>query len=165
MGGYLHGGLVIDFIGQGKISHKEEEKCSPNRIEGPISKIRLCLLDVWLLILQLIMLSLAVISRLPDSPSETSTSQDLDSEERGVRASSDISRSQNATGQNSAIMIEPDVDEESPLFSTSARPEEVSQLWDIYAGELVVADVNVLRTSRELWSKKPETVRGRHVRR
>ncbi|KAA8905502.1 hypothetical protein FN846DRAFT_748309 [Sphaerosporella brunnea] len=71
--GYIHGGVIIDFIGQ----------------KGPISKYRLLYVDAVIVLLQLAMLSL-VVARQELLPALSDTDEavgegerDLDSEERG----------------------------------------------------------------------------------
>jgi hypothetical protein len=79
MRGYLHGGLLIDFIG----------------VKGPTSKIRLVCFDLLTLVLQVVMLAvtiesqgLKVLSTSGESTTNTGTQsgipQDHDAEERGV---------------------------------------------------------------------------------
>ncbi|KAF8456248.1 hypothetical protein BGX38DRAFT_1163496 [Terfezia claveryi] len=79
-GGWLHGGLIIDFIGQ----------------EGPISKVRLAITDVTILLLQLVILAATIAKlgllegvtegrRRGGDEVEGDRSHDLDSEERGER--------------------------------------------------------------------------------
>src|SRR5215469_6401154 len=82
--GYLHGGLLLDFVGQ----------------LGPSSKLRLVLLDIFILLLQLIALAATVKRRsmgktkpptatratraTSDSTVATLSGQDHDAEERGL---------------------------------------------------------------------------------
>ncbi|RPB27151.1 DUF1746-domain-containing protein [Terfezia boudieri ATCC MYA-4762] len=79
-GGWLHGGLIIDFIGQ----------------EGPISKVRLAITDVTILLLQLVILAATIAKlgllegvtegrRRGGDAEEGIRTHDLDSEERGER--------------------------------------------------------------------------------
>lgn len=80
MRGYLHGGLLIDFVGQ----------------KSPVSRIRMIASDILILGLQLVILAVTVEKRNVAKPSRTSggsavdgegSSQDHDSEERGTRRS------------------------------------------------------------------------------
>ncbi|KAL8807756.1 MAG: hypothetical protein Q9200_004555 [Gallowayella weberi] len=80
MRGYLHGSLLIDFVGQ----------------KSPVSRTRLLAFDALVLGLQLVMLALIVERRNPVGPSGTSSDstssgeiapQDHNSEERGMRRS------------------------------------------------------------------------------
>ncbi len=75
--GYLHGGLIIDFIGQ----------------QGPTSKWKLAAFDISILLLQLVMLSVHVKKRemnkklvkVPEVATQPAArEQDADDEERGV---------------------------------------------------------------------------------
>ncbi|KAF8424578.1 hypothetical protein EV426DRAFT_82782 [Tirmania nivea] len=79
-GGWLHGGLIIDFIGH----------------EGPISKVRLVITDITILLLQLVMLAATIAKlgllegvtegrRRGGDAGEGNRTHDLDSEERGER--------------------------------------------------------------------------------
>ncbi|KAF8469603.1 hypothetical protein BDZ91DRAFT_720549 [Kalaharituber pfeilii] len=92
-GGYLHGGLIIDFIGQ----------------EGPVSKFRLATMDVTILLLQLIMLATAIEKQgLLDKQTAArkraagggAAAQDLDSEERGeIRQEADSDETATSTSE------------------------------------------------------------------
>ncbi|PKX91871.1 DSC4 family protein [Aspergillus novofumigatus IBT 16806] len=80
--GYLHGGLLIDFIGQ----------------KAPISLFRLLSLDFLVLILDFVMLGLIVervkiTGQTTPTSAETPRVQDHDSEERGVHRTRPESRS------------------------------------------------------------------------
>ncbi|KAF2814660.1 DUF1746-domain-containing protein [Mytilinidion resinicola] len=148
--GYLHGGMIIDFIGQ----------------QGPSSKFHLAALDISVMVLQVVMLSVHVKrrnlkKRLP-KPSGTETTpttapatetadqprnpeQDADAEERGVLRRTDTF---------SDIGQEPD--EEDELLPTaedaSTRPSAPgADLLDaLNSGQVVIADLHVLDT---LWEE------------
>lgn len=69
--GYLHGGLIIDMIGE----------------KGPIPKSRLLLQDLLILGLQFIMLAIAHERSVMTLDKPAAPSQDIDAEEAGVRRS------------------------------------------------------------------------------
>ncbi|EWC45178.1 hypothetical protein DRE_06066 [Drechslerella stenobrocha 248] len=125
--GYLHGGMIIDFVGQ----------------EGPISRLRLVLVDLLILFLQLTMLAIKVTKQdILDgsSPSRNGPPQDLDSEERGVN-----------------VADEEFEDIESGLLSDSLdtdglRARRPALDSDLYSGEIIIADLNILETVQSQWN-------------
>ncbi|KAF3938483.1 hypothetical protein ABW19_dt0204778 [Dactylella cylindrospora] len=122
-GGYLHGGMVIDFVGQ----------------EGPISRFRLVFIDLLILFLQLTMLTVKVFRQdLLDnaSPNRTIPAQDLDSEERGVDASADPDPMSPTGGDHDEL----------------DHPRRENQEVNLYSGEIVVADLRIVETIRSQWS-------------
>ncbi|KAL0255091.1 hypothetical protein SLS55_009619 [Diplodia seriata] len=146
--GYLHGGLLIDWIGQ----------------QGPSSKLRLFLLDFFILVLQVVMLAatlkLQKVKRrkTPDASSSSSdatpegagesstaqapTRQDVDSEERGIlRRSSTLSTLQDRAP-----------DERDELLGDAADVPESSlqaSLDALNSGQAVVAELFIFDTVRE----------------
>ncbi|KAK6541156.1 hypothetical protein TWF694_008527 [Orbilia ellipsospora] len=132
-GGYLHGGMVIDFVGQ----------------EGPISRFRLILLDVIILLLQLVMLTVKVSKQdLLDNSGLTRIipRQDLDSEERGV---------------NAAAVEDSDTDDDSDLGASHTDDADNEGLRrrrrsaadvNTYSGEIIIADLRVVETVRSQWN-------------
>lgn len=164
--GYLHGGLAIDFIGQ----------------KGPTSKLLLIFLDLVVMALQLVHLSAHVArSRLNESLTSTAAAsalhaitQDLESEERGVRRSAEVLRldaqatvelqSLNRLGNATTL---PDADGEesdegdSVLASTASPTDDF--IFDAFKnGQIVLADLNPLRTVKEMvirFHKAPPQVR------
>lgn len=143
--GYLHGGLLIDWIGQ----------------QGPTSKLRLFLLDCFILALQLVMLAVTLKlqtvkrKREPettggdsasagegaDSASPSASRQDVDSEEQGIlRRSSTLSTLQDRVP-----------DERDELLSDGGLPESSPQaaLDALNSGQAVVAELFILDTVRE----------------
>jgi hypothetical protein len=140
----LHGGLIIDFIGQ----------------QGPSSKFHLAVLDLSVLVLQVVMLSvhlkrIKLKKRLPklagsDTTTTTSTDsqtaehttdpgQDADAEERGVLRRTDTF---------SDLGQEPDEEDELlPATEDASSSPSVpgSDLLDaLNSGQVVVADLHVL---------------------
>ena len=149
MRGYLHGGLLIDFVGQ----------------EGPISKTKLVLLDILTLALQLLMLSVTLErSKMRDSDiiisasgasTTTTPHQDHDSEERGLlRPDPTIIES---------IQLQPlpgrtggDEDAErdellaEPLPTSLTDPTE-HPLDTFSTGEHMIVNLHILDTIRSQW--------------
>jgi hypothetical protein len=140
---YLHGGFVMDFIGQ----------------KGPSSKLHLLALDLVVILLQVVHLS-AFIARQrlkKEGISERlmalfSADQDLEDEERGVRhsvelqelgdrdrRSSDPSMGYTASGSNEASAS-------ASLLSTQTD----EHLMDVInSGQAVLADLNLAKTFHE----------------
>src|SRR5436305_2031339 len=165
--GYLHGGLIMDFIGQ----------------EGPISKIRLLLLDALVITLQFIMLS-AHIQRQDLKPMMSSTStpqpvrttmedrdepatsaQDLDAEERGVLRSEitteeGVEMQSLSSGVDNDLRHQPqghgiDVEYEGLLAEPleQANGSANSHPLDVFhTGTVIAADLYVLHTIRSQWT-------------
>ncbi|KAK6330273.1 hypothetical protein TWF730_004768 [Orbilia blumenaviensis] len=133
-GGYLHGGMIIDFVGQ----------------EGPISRLRLISIDFVILILQLTMLTVKVSKQeLLDSsgPNRIIPAQDLDSEERGVTAGIDDDNSDFA-----ASPIEGHIGGgRSSSDGLRRRPAADS---NIYSGEVIIADLRIVDTVRSQWNSR-----------
>ncbi|KAF2140892.1 uncharacterized protein K452DRAFT_309355 [Aplosporella prunicola CBS 121167] len=144
--GYLHGGLLIDWIGQ----------------QGPTSKFHLLLLDLLILALQLVMLSAYLKSyklKKNKEPTETNTGartagaargttaarprQDVDSEERGIlRRSSSLSDLQDRTPPSERDEL---LNDTRSLGSSSLA----ATLDTLESGQAVVADLYVADTVRE----------------
>jgi hypothetical protein len=148
--GYLHGGLVMDFIGQ----------------NGPSSTFHLLLLDCFVLALQVVHLSASVLRQrlrqglLADdsvaaatssSPSTvTSTAaQTVDDEERGVRRSVEEARGNDIEMRNLTSTTPPAEDEHARLDAfRPARTE--SHIFDAFnSGQMVVADLNPAQTIKD----------------
>ena len=149
--GYLHGGLLMDFIGQA----------------GPSSKIHLVLLDLLVLALQLTHMSAYMLkNRLKENATSnvqatTSTQsapasrQDIDAEERGVIRSDeqqDIEmESLSATGM--AIEPEPasnqdaeDASERDALLNPVAPRTDVHIFDAFHSGQIVIADLDLRKS-------------------
>lgn len=136
--GYLHGGMLMDFVGQ----------------ESPVSKIRLLSLDLLTLGLQLIILTVILERRnLDPEPSTPSTSptQDHDSEERGIFRS---------PPSPNAIELQPlsrgrtgaDEDRERNELSPD-RPSTSDEhpLDPFHSGQYIIAHVDVPTTIHTQW--------------
>ncbi|KAK6505425.1 hypothetical protein TWF481_007328 [Arthrobotrys musiformis] len=138
-GGYLHGGMIIDFVGQ----------------EGPISRFRLIFLDLIILILQLTMLTVKVSKQdlLESSgPNRVVPAQDLDDEERGIVAG--------VEDDVSDFEISPVEDSHRRNSSSSndglrrRRPTPES---NIYSGEVNIVDLRIVETVRSQWNSQNNT--------
>ncbi|KAJ9656442.1 hypothetical protein H2201_008533 [Coniosporium apollinis] len=168
--GYLHGGLMIDFIGQ----------------QGPTSKLHLAILDVMILLLQLVTLATYLkrqnLKRTlptpsptapqdahaaeplpqpsPDSaatiPSPPAVAQDHDAEEQGIlRRSSTASSTQDPPNETDDLLA-------SPQDGPAASPIRNTDLLDAYAaGQASIANLYVWDTVRDqfrAWQGRPATV-------
>lgn len=151
--GYLHGGVLMDFVGQ----------------ESPVSKIRLLLLDILTLGLQLVILAVVLERRKlsPTSsatdtaiPSSQSQAQDHDSEERGMLrpriSAEDIELQTFSSGRTGADEDRERNELSSPSSSrfqdggTLAAVDE-HPLDPFYSGQHIIADLRVLDTIRAQW--------------
>ncbi|KAL2065083.1 hypothetical protein VTL71DRAFT_4223 [Oculimacula yallundae] len=168
MRGYLHGGVIIDLIGQ----------------KGPTSKFHLVVLDVLVLSLQCFMLAVhvererlsavteALNSSIPTAATallareEVVAAQSLDAEERGVlgepivTSEGDIEMQnmipQNDGGESSSrneVDEERDQDRERLLAEPYATQDddEDSTLDVLWSGTAIVADFHVLHNLRRQW--------------
>ena len=170
MRGYLHGGVIIDLIGQ----------------KGPTSKFHLVLLDILVLGLQCFMLAVhvererlaAVLAALvgpttvtaaaaaEDQPrAEVVEAQDHDAEERGVLASDvtnnvDVelqpmtSMSEGVSGNNEGT-AERDEERERLLAEPPPRQDteddDATGVDAFWSGTAIVADFHIVHTLRKQW--------------
>ncbi|KAI9836175.1 MAG: hypothetical protein M1837_003439 [Sclerophora amabilis] len=158
--GYLHGGILTDFVGT----------------KGPTSKVFLVLLDILILVLQLCMLAVhvdrqglkATLTSGPSSNRQTqdmasSTLQTLDAEEQGVAAtepmtSEDIelqtlrSRPSNFHPDEVRTTLQDDQqreeDDHDVLFAENPQDHALNVF---FTGEVIIADLHILRTIRNQW--------------
>lgn len=148
-GGYLHGGLFIDFIGQ----------------SAPVSRLRLVIFDTVLMFLHLIMLGLTIERvRLgsgpfssptgPTAAGNTNNGQDHDAEERGIRRGDvDMHYPLNRTEDN----VERTELVAEPVDDGSEQPARGSHPLDIFAsGEALILDMGILNTIQDQWSYNPQ---------
>jgi len=172
--GYLHGGLAMDFIGQ----------------KGPASRITLVMFDLLVMALQFVHLTAHITrKRLKDgaAPAATppaqqlpapSTGQDLDSEERGVRHSTELEQQDdiemqtlNPSGQTGSAATVVDEDDESnerdTLLASAPPPRTDIHIFDsFHSGQIVLADLNIWKTIKEqFWAYQKSTVEQRDARR
>ncbi len=168
MRGYLHGGVIIDLIGQ----------------KGPTSKIHLVCLDLLVLGLQCFMLAvnvekerLSVVSKgalYPvsidgDQPrAEVTTSQDHDAEERGIirddvqdveNGSIELQPLQARNGDGpsaSGNEVDEDRNEERERLLAEPPPrreeEEEDALDSFWSGTAILAEFHILHNLRRQWS-------------
>ena len=153
--GYLHGGLAIDFIGQ----------------KGPSSKVHLLVLDLVVLALQLTHLAADITRqrlRKMDTAAAASSSQDLDSEERGIRRSDEVQdiemQDLNSSGAaaipaNSIEDDEAGSSERDTLLSSSSSAVTAVRTDDQHiadafnSGQIVLADLDIARTvKQQFWA-------------
>jgi Fungal domain of unknown function (DUF1746) len=127
---YLHGSILIDFVGQ----------------LGPTPKTRLLCMDVLVLALQITMLGLGIEKRrMQNSGKQTlGVTQDLEAEEAGLMRSEDLT---NDGGESSEGI------EMQELFAEGSQEEEARQpgsnthvLDELYTGHAVLARVNIAET-------------------
>jgi hypothetical protein len=164
MRGYLHGGIIIDLIGQ----------------KGPTSKLHLVILDILVCALQCFMLAvhlererLAAVLAAFVSPTAASdqprvevvSSQDHDAEERGVMregvtSNGDIELQPMAStigvtaSRNSGGSVDHDQDRERLLAEPPLRQDtedDDTPLDTFWSGTAIVADFHVLHTLRKQW--------------
>jgi len=136
--GYLHGGLIIDFIGQ----------------EGPISKWRLIYVDILIVLLQLLMLTLVITKQglspsSEDAPPATdeagSPQQDVESEERG-----EIRPPPAPAPELSRLLNDNHSDEGEENQDEVVELER--RMFEVTSGELVVASLDVVGAVRRQWA-------------
>ncbi|KIW07086.1 uncharacterized protein PV09_01970 [Verruconis gallopava] len=148
--GYLHGSLMLDFVGQ----------------HGPTSKLRLLLLDVFILLLQLVALATFTEKKELDTKKSFHTSveannQDHDSEERGeIRGTSTEeleSVELQEIGENSSRTVTRD---------SEARPRQKSRFAvsdNIATGQALIGEFYLLDNVRQVYRTYEERRSGRSV--
>lgn len=154
MRGYLHGGVIIDLIGQ----------------KGPTSKIHLILLDILILALQCFMLSvrveedrlqtiLTVLSRSSSKMADLTVIQDYDAEERGIIRDeivedNSLELEQIAGPSSSSYDPQPVINRdiepasESPSQLTQEEDEALELFW---SGMATVCDFHILYNLKKQW--------------
>lgn len=159
MRGYLHGGIIIDLIGQ----------------KGPTSKIHLLFLDCLVLGLQCLMLAVhvererlktvLVVYTSPGRPgtrSEIPTIQDHDAEERGIMRDAvtntgDIELQSLAPRNEESSNTQGDDqerDEERARLLAEPPPQEQGEgagLDMFWSGTVIVAELHILHNLRRQW--------------
>ncbi|KAE8382805.1 hypothetical protein BDV26DRAFT_277747 [Aspergillus bertholletiae] len=164
--GYLHGGLLIDFIGQ----------------KAPVSVARLLLSDLLVLFLDLVMLGLIVervkttevaapVSTIP-GVIETPSDQDHDFEERGILRSSSTRPSGDDRELNEIRLRgehrDISTDEQLERTELLADPSESGRVsgarndhaMDVFAsGEAVIMNLGIFNIIRDQWRYSPATAR------
>jgi len=162
MRGYIHGGLLIDFVGE----------------LGPISKFRLGGLDILVLVMQCVIL--AVVLEKEDLKSELEgnttrggeaglTGQDHDAEEQGVLRSEIVEREEGVEMQNlssSTAMRDNDqsrvageAEEQESLFEASSSHQRIRgehPLDTFNSGQYIIANLHIidaLQSSYRRWKE------------
>lgn len=167
MRGYLHGGIIIDLIGQ----------------KGPTSKLHLVLLDILILLLQCFMLTVHVERErltgiltaftkgtpVSDQPRAAVVStHDIDAEERGVMGSDEMTempRETETSGPDSGLafdrrLVMDEVEEEELMERAQLldepppreEPEDDHPLDIFFTGTAVVADFHIVDTLKKQWA-------------
>ncbi|KAL9020979.1 MAG: hypothetical protein Q9185_001806 [Variospora sp. 1 TL-2023] len=154
---YLHGGLLMDFVGQ----------------KSPVSRVSLIGYDLMVLALQLVMLGITAEKKSLDAVGSVSASggerpeeeaQDHDSEERGVR------RSEEGTEGIELLPLRPlpegrtadDEDRErSDLLRSTEGLTSREHPGDAFSsGQYIVATVNIVDTIRSHWEQSQPVTSG-----
>lgn len=150
--GYLHGGLMIDFIGQ----------------QGPTSKWKLGGLDLCILVLQLIMVSAHIkrrdlkkqlaqmtVGEAPtSSAADTATSGNVGDDTTPRTTSENAARGQDADDEERGILhrtdtmsdIGADPEEEDALLQSTAETGHVDALDVLTSGQCVILSAGVIDT-------------------
>lgn len=150
--GYLHGGLMIDFIGQ----------------QGPTSKWKLGGLDLCILILQLIMVSVHVKRRdlkkqltqitagegPPGSTADTATSEITADNTTPTTTSENAARGQDADDEERGVLRRTDTmsdvganpEEEDSLLPSAPETGHVDALDILTSGQCVILSAGVIDT-------------------
>ncbi|KAI5923271.1 hypothetical protein F4810DRAFT_669593 [Camillea tinctor] len=161
--GYLHGGILIDFVGQ----------------KAPSSKLTLLLLDLVVLALQCFMMTVNMekekirkvvkLSRRSNNPAEAGASvvavphpgQDHDAEERGVLRDAPTMDETNDIEMDSLLNNDGNEnrheteDRTGPPSQAAARSSEFEGLTDILrSGNAVLANFNVRQSLRTAWHNR-----------
>ncbi|KAL8950751.1 MAG: hypothetical protein Q9222_003225 [Ikaeria aurantiellina] len=148
MRGYLHGGILIDFVGQ----------------KSPVPRARLIMSDLLVLSLQLVVLSVTLEKNKLGDPlalsaegiqSRDEGAQTHDLEEQGIRSS------EGAEGMELRSLQLPseaqmDGDEDRESDEQLGRSEEVASVHSedvVYSGQCVIADVPIADTIRSQWKQ------------
>lgn len=159
--GYLHGGILIDFVGQ-----------------APVSKLRLVVLDFLVFGLQLVMMALVLERRelgprvgipttgghaRPTPPRRRVRHQDHDAEERGVLLPSSLSSSPADLDERhlslpggrteSAAQNRDSLDDDSSSSDSPVATNERHALDGFRSGQYVVANLHLMSTIRDEWMR------------
>lgn len=148
--GYLHGGILIDFVGQ----------------EAPASKLKLVALDLLVLGLQVAMMALVLERRglePPTRPADGSSSaatQDHDAEERGVLllSSSATETREPPPPPSSAARLSIDRDRNADVREDAGSSSEQHPLDAFRSGQYVVANLRFTNIARDEWLRYKEHV-------
>ncbi|KAL8944180.1 MAG: hypothetical protein Q9216_000604 [Gyalolechia sp. 2 TL-2023] len=156
MRGYLHGGLLIDFVGQ----------------KSPVPRWRLVAYDVLILMLQAVMLGVTVERRKLDAPNNGSANsggiteeerQDHDSEERGVRRSEDGSEGieLQPIGSRPGRRSGGEEDgEREEMFEAGGSTIHEDPGDTFYSGQYLLANIHIGNLIRDQWRQSRPIVAG-----
>jgi len=155
--GYLHGSIIIDFVGQ----------------KGPSSKLYLLVLDTIVALLQLVGLALLLsikttdtappsteVANSQESEMDIFTRQDLDAEERGVsRSGSDfqdgieLRSMMHDGGEPGRLHDERLLSDDAEIQPLNLEPEQTTRglhpLEPYYTGRVVIADFRLFEMMKE----------------
>lgn len=146
-GGYLHGGLAMDLVGQ----------------KGPTSKWALVLLDLVVMVFQLVQLSafhtrqnLRATRNSTETTSTPDTTQDLDSEERGVQRTHEAQdielqdlNPRAFTEQHAATTTGEEGEADTDVLIASNPRADANVLDAFNSGQIIVADLNVFQAIKQ----------------
>ncbi|KAK2797542.1 hypothetical protein FQN51_008441 [Onygenales sp. PD_10] len=156
--GYLHGGLFIDFIGE----------------KGPISKFRLLLFDLLVLVLQIVIMCIYQEREKTKADAvEPPNTQDHDAEERGEYAATylqhlhdpEIQEDPSTTGEIRAPAPEPSTNDIQPLLTSPGSPAIEDTPAPAYphprdsliSAQTTIADIHIFRNIYNQWYHVPAT--------
>ncbi|KAF2110274.1 hypothetical protein BDV96DRAFT_615265 [Lophiotrema nucula] len=149
--GYLHGGLMIDFIGQ----------------QGPTSKWRLAFLDIAVMAMQLVMVSVYVkrrdlkkkLSKMAGGSSTTRSTEGDTAEPAGEAPAQETNaeRDQDADAEERGMLrrtdtlsdLGADPDEEDVLLPASSETGHVDAFDILASGQCLIGDFHVIETLRQ----------------
>lgn len=155
--GYLHGGLLIDFVGQ----------------KSPVSRVKLVGYDLLVLALQLVMLGISVEKRRMGAPEgmamaggneeSAEETQDHDLEERGVRRGEEGAegiemRSLRSMSEGRTGAEEDGERNELLEGNETARDDHPGD--DFYSGQHVITNIRIVDTVREQWRQASPAATG-----
>ncbi|KAF2264414.1 DUF1746-domain-containing protein [Lojkania enalia] len=163
--GYLHGGLMIDFIGQ----------------QGPTSKWKLAALDVCVLVLQLVMVSVYVkrrdmkkkLAKVAGGVSATGSTESRPSDTEGETANgaTNADRDQDADSEERGVLradtlsdIGAEADEEDLLLPLPSGVGHADALDVLASGQCLIGDFHVIDTllqEHENYNTRSESRAGR----
>lgn len=150
---YLHGGLLIDFVGQ----------------KSPVSRLRLVGYDLLVLALQLVMLGVTVEKKKLDAPeggggSREEEGQDHDAEERGTRRSQEGFEGIELRSLGPAPGVrtggEQDAERDGLLEETQEGTASEHPGDAFYSGQHIIANIHIADTIREQWGQTSPTKTG-----
>jgi Fungal domain of unknown function (DUF1746) len=139
-GFYLHGSILIDFVGQ----------------LGPTSKWRLLGMDLLVLALQIVMLGLVIEKRrIANAGKQTTGSvQTLDAEEAGILRSEDTRHEQHESEEG--IEMQQLLAEAPPDDHGGQEGSNTHALDEFYTGNRILAEVDIVETIKRELTAAPD---------